>query len=291
MKLYFHKRGRGDWSENMKDFMSNIFPNVEFWNHHGHRGKDIDSMLNYMSRPYPWGSVHYCWGGDHQLFPKLAVNLFRDHCFNKLNYQPQLKNQILYAPRKTNEPTRCLDDPKLYDQLKSFAISNGYELVEWINDDKTVMEQIKAYSESKIIVGCTGSDFANGYWTNEEQLIIEIIPPNHYPGLSGWAYSPDVIKHAKSKWQPQFEQARKSGSGAWQGKDKTLKFGARYGDTYLPKPSHKRNWNYIYLREENQTTYPKGGHCCYGKARDRHDLFTSQDHRDKIQKLMDDFIV
>ena len=288
LKLYFHKRGRGDFHGKMKDFMDTIFPYTEYWGHRGHAGKNLDDMLHYMERPFPYKKFFNCWGGDEHFYPKMAVNKFRDYCFKKLNHTPVLENVILYAPRKENELTRCLVDEALEKQLKKFATENNYSFVKWINDDKTIIEQIQAYSQAKIIIGCTGSDFANGYWTNKDQLIIEIIPNNHYPGLSGWAYSPDVISHSTKKWKPLFESARAEG---YKNGHRRVHKCNRYGDTYLPIPSHKRNWNYVYLREENEILHKNAGKCCYGRPRDRHDLFTSQDHRDNIQKIMNDFIV
>ncbi|MAH48539.1 hypothetical protein CMI37_22120 [Candidatus Pacearchaeota archaeon] len=115
------------------------------------------------------------WGGDTAEYPKISVDGFRDHCLKAYGIKPKIKKRLLYVPREETT-LRFLDDKKLEKMLRNFCDENDYEFVRWANNIETSIEQqIKMYSESEIIVGANGTDFVNSYWTNENQLLIEIV--------------------------------------------------------------------------------------------------------------------
>jgi hypothetical protein len=73
--------------------------------------------------------------------------------------------------------------------------------LEWENNKKvSIFDQIKAYSESEIVIGGCGADFVNSFWMNESQLIITIIPPSHYEGHCAPFYSDNIFNYLKGRW-------------------------------------------------------------------------------------------
>ena len=69
-----------------------------------------------------------------------------------------------------------MDDKILEEELEQLCRDNEYEFVKWYNEESSVLNQMKMYSESEIVIGVQGSDWANSFWTSENQLLLEIVP-------------------------------------------------------------------------------------------------------------------
>ena len=142
-----------------------------------------------------------------------------------MKFSPNIKKRLLYVPRKIT----YLNDATLIKNLKELCEANNYEFLEWENCC-SVFEQIEAYSESDIVVGVQGSDWANAIWTNENQLLLELVPRPECSSCDQWPFDFSVMFYSKHL-QQQVDEARLSG---W----------------YEFNKKQKRNWQNVILKNK-----------------------------------------
>lgn len=170
--------------------------------------RKIKDVVKYMKKVKVHGEIREDYFQRNHHFQKTMIDPFRDHIFKKLNFKPKIKKRLLFVPRHdrvkshhlkpSGKHQRWLEDEGLVNALKDFCEKNDYEFRHWENHAGVpLLEQIKIYSESEIIIGVTGTDFINCYWCNDKQLIIEILPTNYYSGFAPAFYSPDIEEMIK----------------------------------------------------------------------------------------------
>ena len=203
-EVVIHQNGY-KYKKSFIDFVTSIFPNVRF----SKAGKKIPKGVRIMKyAPHHFKRFFNEYRNRWKMrrderfnhFVKYIIDKFRDYCFKQLNFVPQKKKRLLYVPRinpetrsnKTKNPytgsqkyyNRFIDDEQFELELKRWCNDNNYEYLMWQNcAEIPILDQIKTYAESDIIIGPTGTDWTNSYYCDESTLLIEVIPPEEYhPG-------------------------------------------------------------------------------------------------------------
>ena len=124
---------------------------------------DINNITNYSNKKInEW----------HKILPhKKSIIRFRKTILDKIN--PQKPNKLIYLVRIGKINRGIIDDNNLYVKLEKWASENNLEFIS-INGKFSNYDEIKLFSEAKIIIGINGSGFANIIFAPTDCIILEI---------------------------------------------------------------------------------------------------------------------
>jgi hypothetical protein len=215
------------------------------------------------------------WGGHTAPYPKVASDGFRDHCLGAFGIKPEIKRRVLYVPRES-DTIRFLRDKNLESLLDNFCQKNNFEFVRWANNTETSVEQqMRMYSESAIIVGGNGTDFVNSYWTNEEQLLIEIVCADRVNKRGKWRQSLGALGGFSGF------------CSAFRSESIDAHLASLYGENYPRADSEQlRDWHIVQTPDEN-TKVVEGYKCVrWYRSLCKVTFETSEENRIGIQSII-----
>jgi len=124
---------------------------------------DVNNITNYSNKKInEW----------HKILPhKKSILSFRNTILNKIN--PQKPNKFIYLVRIGKINRSIIDDNNLYIKLEKWASQNELEFI-CINGKFSNYDEIKLFSEAKIIMGINGSGFVNMIYAPTNCIILEI---------------------------------------------------------------------------------------------------------------------
>ncbi len=89
---------------------------------------------------------------------------------NNLRSKKKLGDDKIYLTRRNCNYRNLINEPDVIELLKKF----NFRIVDM--NDYNIFEQIDIFSKAKIVIGPTGSSFANIVFCNKKTIIVEIAP-------------------------------------------------------------------------------------------------------------------
>ncbi len=108
-------------------------------------------------------------------FPSLGnfspeeLKWIREKFFKKLNIKPTPK-RLIYISRSDADKRKVINEPELIEFLKG----QGFEI--YTLTGMEFQEQIKLFSEAKVVIGPNGAGLTNIIFASEENLLVELMP-------------------------------------------------------------------------------------------------------------------
>lgn len=103
---------------------------------------------------------------------KYALELVHDTIYKKINLEKNEPFRKIYLKRKPSQMRSIINN----DEIEKFMIDNDYEIID--TAELSFLEQVKLFSEAKIVIGASGATFTNILYMQPNTVAI-IFYPSH----------------------------------------------------------------------------------------------------------------